>query len=261
MLTFVGQVKAQLQIEKLFVNGLPALLIINAPKRYGKKTFVNFNAHRLNVPVITVNGTMDAIRDAIQSSYTLAEPCIFLIEDAEELNTFCQNALLKVTEEPPKNAYFFLTVKNLNTLLPTLYSRSKCITLSPYSRSVLNTFTDKVELIDATSSPGQIKLLDEQWEKQKELVLKIIQNIKRISAANTFNILNHIKDDEYESFFIVFRFFYMEDALSTNLNMLPHLARIFNKFDSLFQIKSLNKRNLFELLFLDIREVTTYGVL
>ena len=48
---------------------------------------------------------------------------VYLIEDADSMNTAAQNAALKLLEEPPAGVYFLLSVVNPALLLPTVRSR------------------------------------------------------------------------------------------------------------------------------------------
>lgn len=52
---------------------------------------------------------------------------VFLIPEADAMNTQAQNALLKVLEEPPPYAAFLLLGRNPGAFLPTV--RSRCLTL------------------------------------------------------------------------------------------------------------------------------------
>ena len=57
-----------------------------------------------------------------------SERKVYLIEDADCMNTAAQNAALKLLEEPPKGVYFLLCAANPALLLPTV--RSRCATWS-----------------------------------------------------------------------------------------------------------------------------------
>ncbi|MFC1621763.1 hypothetical protein ACFL13_00005, partial [Patescibacteria group bacterium] len=60
-----------------------------------------------------------------------------VIEDAHRLTTQAQNALLKTLEEPPDFAIIVLLAKTENSLLPTVISRCRKITIkSSYTRPV-----------------------------------------------------------------------------------------------------------------------------
>ncbi|MBR2405049.1 MAG: hypothetical protein IKA95_05280 [Clostridia bacterium] len=79
------------------------------------------------------------IRELIKKVYqkpTLAHKLI-IIEDAHCLGAICQNALLKVIEEPPPYAVFVLLCDNLSAILPTVLSRVMTITMQPWKRSEL----------------------------------------------------------------------------------------------------------------------------
>ncbi len=52
-----------------------------------------------------------------------SERKVYLIEDADSMNTAAQNAALKLLEEPPRGVYFLLCAENPALLLPTVRSR------------------------------------------------------------------------------------------------------------------------------------------
>ncbi len=58
---------------------------------------------------------------------------VYIIEQADKMNTAAQNVLLKTLEEPPSFAYFILCAENPGFLLPTV--RSRCADLR-YTASV-----------------------------------------------------------------------------------------------------------------------------
>ena len=62
---------------------------------------------------------------------------VVLCDQAELLNDFGQNALLKTLEEPPENTVFILCVTSVNALLPTVVSRSQIVRFSPLDDDIL----------------------------------------------------------------------------------------------------------------------------
>ena len=65
-------------------------------------------------------------RDIISEAYILpneAQAKVFTIRQADSMNMSAQNALLKLLEEPPSYAYFFLVASNPQALLTTIRSR------------------------------------------------------------------------------------------------------------------------------------------
>ncbi|MBI4034722.1 hypothetical protein HY380_02360 [Candidatus Saccharibacteria bacterium] len=56
---------------------------------------------------------------------------LILIENAQDLSLPAQNALLKTLEEPPAGTVFILTAQSVNSVLPTLASRTVAIEVCP----------------------------------------------------------------------------------------------------------------------------------
>ena len=72
------------------------------------------------------------VKEIIEESYfkpTESEIKLFIIENAETMNTSSQNKLLKTLEEPPKNVVILLGALSEFTLLPTVKSRVKKLEL------------------------------------------------------------------------------------------------------------------------------------
>lgn len=64
-------------------------------------------------------------------------PQVYIIKDADKMNTSAANALLKFLEEPNPNHYAFLTTNNYRKILPTIISRCQMIHFKPVPKSVL----------------------------------------------------------------------------------------------------------------------------
>mgnify|MGYP003334792210 CR=1 FL=1 len=77
--------------------------------------------------------SIDKIRELKQffelSSHHAGRPKIALILKSQNLNHASSNALLKILEEPPENAYIFLTTNNISQILPTIRSRAAKVSL------------------------------------------------------------------------------------------------------------------------------------
>jgi DNA polymerase-3 subunit delta' len=69
---------------------------------------------------------------------------VVIVDGAECLNTSSQNALLKVVEEPPKKTLLILTTSQPGSLLPTIRSRCRMVSLEPLSEKTLGTLLDKM---------------------------------------------------------------------------------------------------------------------
>jgi len=62
---------------------------------------------------------------------------VVVIDAADEMNPNAANAVLKVLEEPPKNALFLLVSHNPGRLLPTIRSRCRTLKLRPLAAELV----------------------------------------------------------------------------------------------------------------------------
>ena len=78
---------------------------------------------------------VDVIRefliDRVSTRPTLSKRKVFVVSEAEKLNKFSQNALLKILEEPPSYCSIVLICTRLEKLLPTTKSRAQIIRFGP----------------------------------------------------------------------------------------------------------------------------------
>jgi len=78
---------------------------------------------------------------------------VVVIDSADEMNPNSANAVLKVLEEPPKNALLILVSHNPGRLLPTIRSRCRKLTLRPLEStlvtSLVQTYAPEVSPQDA----------------------------------------------------------------------------------------------------------------
>ena len=73
---------------------------------------------------------VEQIRHMAADAYTRpqqSEKKVYIIKDADSMNTSAQNAALKILEEPPAYAVFILCAESSEALLPTI--RSRCVTI------------------------------------------------------------------------------------------------------------------------------------
>ncbi len=83
---------------------------------------------------------VDAVRRLKEDVYIRPndlEYKLYIIGHAEKMTVQAQNALLKILEEPPEGAIFFLLCENRAALLPTVLSRVQRLTMEAFSDDVL----------------------------------------------------------------------------------------------------------------------------
>ena len=197
----VGQ-KVNLEFLKTCVdnNCFPRFIIITGPKGSGKKTIATHIARKcLNGFEIHPGSGVEAVRTAIDNSYRCAGTTGDIFEDADKMSSQAKNAMLKITEEPPRQAYFIMTVESINNTLATLKSRGTEIQMESYSQSELAslivepTENDKLALEIATN-PGQLQELRALNVKEfYAFCEKVLDNISSVTGVNAFKIGNNFK--------------------------------------------------------------------
>lgn len=96
---------------------------------------------------------------------------IIIIEDADNLNTESQNALLKTLEEPGEGNFIILTTQKPAKLLPTIISRCNVLKIRG-----LKTSDQTVSLISPTGNIATDLITSEELVRDKESTLNYLQN-------------------------------------------------------------------------------------
>ncbi|MCI8554743.1 MAG: ATP-binding protein [Clostridiales bacterium] len=77
---------------------------------------------------------IDVVRSVRDDAYILPNEAprrVMILTGVQGMTDQAQNALLKILEEPPAQVVFVLTCDNRSALLPTVLSRTLCVTLGP----------------------------------------------------------------------------------------------------------------------------------
>lgn len=252
----------------------PRFAIFVGEKGSGKKTLAK-EMIKLGLKVSGISFSdikVDNIREVIKSSYEITEPMLYVIADCDNMSSAAANALLKVTEEPPHNAYFILTCENEENLLQTIRSRGVTYMLEPYSYEdkcdyldmdpTPNWQEDEEFILDVVSNIGEIQImLKTDVESFRKYIELVIDNIAEVSDSNAFKIGDKIalkdEEDKYDLrlFWKAFRAICVDRMKSTE-DPLKYARAIAITGDSLSQlnIRGINKQELFDMWLLDIRE-------
>ena len=133
---------------------------------------------------------------------------IYIMDEAEKMNTQAQNALLKTMEEPPAYAVLILLTANADSFLPTILSR--CVTLNIQAvpdekiRKFLMKnyqvpdYEAKVCVAFAQGNVGKaIQLVSS--EDFNRLKASVLQLIKRIDSVELYEMTEAVKEiSEYK---------------------------------------------------------------
>jgi hypothetical protein len=118
---------------------------------------------------------IETVRDVQMEAHLIPNQApgrVFILNAADLITPEAQNALLKVTEEPPKGVRFIFTLENSHNLLPTLRSRLVVVPLSasvadlpghlsPKARTIAAMLPDWQGLVDRLGAKAAERLLDD----------------------------------------------------------------------------------------------------
>lgn len=203
----IGQKTIIQTIDKLIeTEALPHFIILTGSIGSGRKTIARYIGDKLgNATEIAIN--VDSIRDMIDNSYKIVNRAVFIIPDADMMSLPAKNALLKVTEEPPNNAYFIMTLEDPYNTLQTIRSRGTIFPLQNYSQVELTEFIETLDkdadvdsVLKLAQTPGEIEeLIKYDIDEFYEFVELVIDNIADTQLANSFKIADKLalsKDSE-----------------------------------------------------------------
>jgi len=154
------------QIKALLKNPPHAVMITGSPGS-GKRTIARYLAGQLlNVPLEKLGVQpyyvefvkpagkteipIEAVRGLIRSLRlkTAGRRRVVLIDEAHSLSEEAQNALLKAIEEPPPDTLFILTTITRDSLLPTIASRSRQLSVAAVGREEAKRYFSAFEAKD-----------------------------------------------------------------------------------------------------------------
>lgn len=206
----IGQTNLQSQIEQLIENHtFPRFSIFVGPKGSGKKTLAHWIYQKFGKGLfVNIGISVDAVRQCISESYTIrGQQVIYLFSDADNMSNAAKNALLKVTEEPPNNAYFIMTLEDENNTLETIRSRATIFHMDRYTPDEIYQYACDFDRCDTESyklftsicdTPGDVDVLKKMGSKEfYDYVQLVVDNIAEVSLANAFKIPSKValKDD------------------------------------------------------------------
>lgn len=260
-------------------NTFPRFCIFVGAEGSGKKLLANTVAHQISDIVMFVGVKADEIRAMIESAYRLTSTAVYIIPDTDSMSLAAKNALLKVTEEPPNNAYFIMTLQDENKTLDTIKSRGTVFRMERYTPLEIEAYASdtfgyspEIEIYRALcENIGEAKKLHSYNVKDfYEYVNLVVDNIATVSGANAFKIGNKINfKDDYEKYdFKLFLKAFMSICMDRATELLKigtvdslsemgtylDWERITSRYLQELGINGINKSATFDCWLLDIRE-------
>ena len=209
----VGQKHILELINPWILNGqAPHFIVLIGPKGSGKTCLTKYIADKLEAVYSETDIKVDAIREVIDTAYKVRDKVVYHIKDADTMRPEAKNAMLKITEEPPKDAYFIMTVQNDANLLDTIKSRATVLFIEPYTVDEICEYAkskynnvDSI-ILDIADNPYQVDVLVHYGKDFIDYVNLVLDNIGLVEPANAFKSGNKLafKDDDSKYDILIF---------------------------------------------------------
>lgn len=268
----VGQKKLIEKIDRYVEAGFPRFTIIVGQKGGGKKLIAKKIAKKLNAIHVLTDNKIDTIREIIKQAHKQTSPILYVIPDADKMSIPAKNALLKITEEPPRQAYFIITVEDTNNLLTTLKSRANILELDNYTPSELSEYTakkgynfteeEKNICINISTCPRDIDILSTYDVTEfYNFVKTVFENIRIANGANALKIGTRLKHKEADNgwdinlFLRTVIYFFSQKMKKEPTIQNKKSIFITSKYISDLRISGIYTPSLIDLWILEMREV------
>jgi DNA polymerase-3 subunit delta' len=173
------------------------------------------------------------LKESFQTKSLQSNKKVYIIYQAEKLNTSSANSILKFLEEPEDNIVAILVTENIHQILPTIISRCQIISMNPTSNedNIINFF--------------EKKYLKEELDQRKNDVVDFIDALEK----NYMNVIVNEKNIFFDKFiekediidFYNFLILFYKDVINFKLN---RKLELYNYND----ISTINKNNDIELI-------------
>ena len=180
-------------------KSVPRFIIISGDIGSGRLTLAKVIIRMINAKGIIMGNSIADVRDTIENAYTITEPTCYIFINADDMKNEAKNALLKVVEEPPNNAYFIMTVQNIDNMLGTIKSRGTVIKMEPYTREELLSATNDEILLKYCSNIGQTMEDVKNIKNAEYLVNEVFQAFRNKSGTQLLKACTNLRGKQTET--------------------------------------------------------------
>lgn len=199
----IGQCNNLSRIDKMSADNFPHFIVFTGTAGSGKTMLAKYVANKLSATFSVCGIKVDEIREVIDTAYHVKDRVVYCVRNADTMRTEAKNAMLKITEEPPENAYFIMTVIDDSSLLDTIKSRAQVFQMEPYAQQQLDDYymskySGKPKYTDIARTPYEVDILQDYGEDFIDYVELVLDNIGDVASANAFKSAEKlsIKNDE-----------------------------------------------------------------
>ena len=259
--------KIQTEIDN---NKFPRFALIVGMRGSGKKTLISEVAKMMQAVYCPLDDCkISTVRQVVASAYKVAERTVYVFSDADNMSLAAKNAMLKLAEEPPNNAYIVMTLEDENNTLDTIRSRARVYHMENYTSDLIFEYlkskydVDRAETMiiqELCETPLEVDMLVQSGTKDFfAYVEKVVQNVDSVSGANSFKIADKIalKDDaEGYDLRLFLKAFLTICARRLTEDIIRYAAgiRTTSRYLQEMRIVGGSKQALFDMWILDIRK-------
>ena len=180
-------------------KSVPRFIILSGDIGSGRLTLAKVIIKIINAKGIIMGNSISEVRETIENAYTITEPTFYIFINSDDMKNEAKNALLKVVEEPPNNAYFIMTVQNIDNMLGTIKSRGTVIKMEPYTREELLYATNDEVLLNYCSNIGQLQIDKAEIQKAEKCADDVINALKNKSGTSLLKACTQLKSKQTET--------------------------------------------------------------
>ena len=240
-------------------KSVPRFIIIAGDIGSGRLTLAKIIIKMINAKGIIMGNSIAEVRETIENAYTITEPTCYIFRNADDMKNEAKNALLKVVEEPPNNAYFIMTVQNIDNMLGTIRSRGTVIKMEPYTMQELRSVCDDKLKLEYCTNIGELQVAHEEVQRAEDCVDDVLKALDKKSGTNLLKACTQLRTKQTETdkidcllFFKVFQ--------KRLYRLYPTLDLHINDLSCVFQCKqelnrnTINKKSSIESMLIKILE-------
>lgn len=262
----IGQEKLLKKLNSLIDSRrFPRCSMFIGPEGSGRKTIAKYVADKLSAECVIAETKIDSVRQVIELAHKSHIKTVYVFPDVEKMSINAENALLKLLEEPPNNAYFIITAQSEFNALTTIRSRSVVFRFDNYTVTeitdycVLNEFEDSQLLVTICETPGEVqKAVNGNVRELYDYAKLVVDNIAEVSGANALKIGSKIafKDTDTDKFDLMLFLKAFKAICAVDLTEIyANWVLITSKYMHELNIRGVNKSMLFDSWVLDCRAV------
>lgn len=180
-------------------KSVPRFIIIAGDEGSGRLTFAKAILKIINARGIIMGNSISNVRDTIEQAYYITQPTCYIFRNADDMKNEAKNALLKVVEEPPNNAYFIMTVHNIDNMLGTIKSRGTVIKMEPYTMSELRFVSEDELKLEYCTNIGELQVAHEEVQRTEDCADGVLKALRDKSGTRLLKACTQLRAKQTET--------------------------------------------------------------